>query len=113
MPSIYFDRVFDRLRHLDQLEFSYWDASHRAEFFDPADSAEHELHHRPEAPIFDFNRQVEIWAGGPLIVATANVERDYLRRRSSQLQSASRGNCSMVGRPFQCSITQPVGVMIE
>ena len=78
VPSIYFDCVFDRLRHLNQLKVFYWNASHRTELFDPADPVEHELHHRPEAPTFDFNRQLEIRAAGLLSAATANVKRDYL-----------------------------------
>jgi hypothetical protein len=35
IPSKYFDRVFDRFRHLDQLKVFHRDASQAAEFFDP------------------------------------------------------------------------------
>jgi hypothetical protein len=58
IPAKYFDWVFDRFRHLDQFKVFYWDASHGAEFFDPADPAKHELHQGPKAAATNFNRQV-------------------------------------------------------
>src|SRR5580704_7189655 len=73
IPSKYFDRVFDRFRHLDQLKVFHRDASQAAEFFDPTHPAKHECHQRPEAPAFNFNRQVEtgVRASGAARAVTA------------------------------------------
>jgi hypothetical protein len=75
IPSKYFDRVFDRFRHLDQLKVFHRDASQAAEFFDPTHPAKHECHQRPEAPAFNFNRQVEtgVRASGAARAVTAKA----------------------------------------
>jgi len=93
VPSIYFDWVSDRFRHRRSVQGLLLGCqSIGAEFFDPADPAEHELTTGPKLPPLTSTAKSRSESGGRSPErGSANVERDYLGVVPAQSQRTSRG----------------------